>query len=132
MVLFSRSDIKLYFPQICCKLFCCFFLLQAEELLRHEKHTWLQNHILYTETQELLLDYELRSLDMSLSSRDHEVLAGSSSLSFQLKSSVSACRKKKRKQQTKKVIFLTSEFNTFFACYCFITVSFSKATLTYL
>lgn len=47
-------------------------LKQAEEVLRHEKHSWLLNHILYLEVQELLLDYELRSQDVSLSSRDQQ------------------------------------------------------------
>ncbi|KAH3774522.1 HAUS augmin-like complex subunit 4 isoform X1 [Dreissena polymorpha] len=52
-------------------------LKQAEELLRHEKHSWLLQHILYLELQELLLDYEIRSQEVSLSSRDqqfHKVL----------------------------------------------------------
>ncbi|XP_045192379.2 HAUS augmin-like complex subunit 4 [Mercenaria mercenaria] len=47
-------------------------LKQAEEVLRHEKHSWLLNHILYLEVQELLLDYELKSQDISLSSRDQQ------------------------------------------------------------
>ncbi|XP_060567322.1 HAUS augmin-like complex subunit 4, partial [Ruditapes philippinarum] len=47
-------------------------LKQAEEVLRHEKHSWLLNHILYLEVQELLLDYELKSQDVSLSSRDQQ------------------------------------------------------------
>lgn len=47
-------------------------LKQAEEVLRHEKHSWLLNHVLYHETEELLLDYELKSLDVSLSSRDQQ------------------------------------------------------------
>lgn len=49
-------------------------LKQAEEVLRHEKHSWLLNHILYHETQELLLDYEIKSQDVSLSSRDQQFL----------------------------------------------------------
>ncbi|WAR12239.1 HAUS4-like protein [Mya arenaria] len=44
----------------------------AEEVLRHARHSWLLNHILYLEVQELLLDYEIRSLDTSLSSRDQQ------------------------------------------------------------
>jgi hypothetical protein len=47
--------------------------MKAEEVLRHEKHSWLLNHILYLEVQELLLDYELKSQDVSLSSRDQQV-----------------------------------------------------------
>ena len=50
-----------------------FPFLQAEEILRHEKHSWLLNHILYLEVQELVLDYELRSLEITLSSRDQQV-----------------------------------------------------------
>ena len=42
-------------------------------MLRHEKHSWLLNHILYLEVQELVLDYEIRSLEISLSSRDEQV-----------------------------------------------------------
>ena len=44
-------------------------------MLRHEKHSWLLNHILYLEVQELTLDYEIRLLEMSLSSRDEQVSA---------------------------------------------------------
>ncbi|KAL4235065.1 HAUS augmin-like complex subunit 4 [Mactra antiquata] len=47
-------------------------LKQAEEVLRHEKHSWLLNHILYLEVQEMLLDYELKSQTVSLSSRDQQ------------------------------------------------------------
>ncbi|XP_052815256.1 HAUS augmin-like complex subunit 4 [Mya arenaria] len=47
-------------------------LKQAKEVLRHARHSWLLNHILYLEVQELLLDYEIRSLDTSLSSRDQQ------------------------------------------------------------
>lgn len=47
-------------------------LKQCYEALRHEKQKWLFNQILYAEVQELLLDYELKSLDVSLSSRDQQ------------------------------------------------------------
>lgn len=55
-------------------------LKQAEEVLRHEKHAWLLNLILYTELQELALDYDIKSQEVSLSSRDaqfHKILQGS-------------------------------------------------------
>jgi len=51
-----------------------FSFWKAEEVLRHERHSWLLNHILYLEIEELLLDYEIRSQDVSLSSRDQQVV----------------------------------------------------------
>lgn len=47
-------------------------LHQAEEILRHEKHTWLQSHILHHEIQEMILDYDLRAHDTGLSTADKE------------------------------------------------------------
>lgn len=48
-------------------------LLQAEEILRHEKHVWLQHLVLHHELQEMILDYELRANDNSISIADKEV-----------------------------------------------------------
>ncbi|KAK7114231.1 HAUS augmin-like complex subunit 4 [Littorina saxatilis] len=47
-------------------------LQQAEETLRQEKQGWLQSHILHRELQEVILDYDLRSRDTSLSTADKE------------------------------------------------------------
>ncbi|XP_076470156.1 HAUS augmin-like complex subunit 4 [Babylonia areolata] len=47
-------------------------LKQAEETLRLEKHSWLQSQILHRELQEIILDYELKSRDTSLTTADYE------------------------------------------------------------
>ncbi|XP_071085100.1 HAUS augmin-like complex subunit 4 [Haliotis cracherodii] len=49
-------------------------LVQAQELLKHEKHTWLLHHILHHEVQELILDYEMKSQEMSLAADDKQFL----------------------------------------------------------
>ena len=49
------------------------YVLQAEETLRHEKHGWLQSHILHRELQEIILDYDIKSLGTSLATADREV-----------------------------------------------------------
>lgn len=47
-------------------------LEQAEEELRHEKHSWLLQHTLYKEIEEFLIDSELRSQDVALSPDDKQ------------------------------------------------------------
>jgi hypothetical protein len=47
--------------------------LQAEEEMRHERHTWLLQHILYKEIEEFLLDAELNNQDVALSPDDKQV-----------------------------------------------------------
>ncbi|KAL5021616.1 hypothetical protein ScPMuIL_000771 [Solemya velum] len=47
-------------------------LVQAEAELRHEKHTWLLQRLLYHELQELLLDYDLKGQEVSLASEDRQ------------------------------------------------------------
>ncbi|KAL8570497.1 hypothetical protein ACOMHN_034532 [Nucella lapillus] len=47
-------------------------LKQAEENLRHEKHSWLQSQLLHREMQEIILDYDLKGRDTSLSPADYE------------------------------------------------------------
>ncbi|XP_022343998.2 HAUS augmin-like complex subunit 4 [Crassostrea virginica] len=47
-------------------------LHQAEEELRHEKHTWLLQHILYKEIEEFLVDSELKNQDVALSPDDKQ------------------------------------------------------------
>lgn len=48
-------------------------VFQAEAELRHEKHTWLLQRLLYHELQELLLDYDLKGQEVSLASEDRQV-----------------------------------------------------------
>ncbi|XP_061163614.1 HAUS augmin-like complex subunit 4 [Saccostrea echinata] len=50
-------------------------LEQAEEELRHEKHSWLLQHILYKEIEEFLVDLELKSKDVSQSPDDKQFQA---------------------------------------------------------
>lgn len=47
-------------------------LQQAEEELKHEKHSWLMQKTLYREVEELLMDYEIKSQECSLSSEDKQ------------------------------------------------------------
>ncbi|OWF49879.1 HAUS augmin-like complex subunit 4 [Mizuhopecten yessoensis] len=47
-------------------------LLQAEEELKHEKHSWLLQKILYHELEELLRDYDIKSQDTALSTEDRQ------------------------------------------------------------
>ncbi|KAL3858924.1 hypothetical protein ACJMK2_009173 [Sinanodonta woodiana] len=46
--------------------------VQAEEAMRHERHSWLLNHILHNELHELEMYFELQGQDMSLSSNDQQ------------------------------------------------------------
>lgn len=47
-------------------------LQQAEEELKHEKHSWLLQKILYHELEELLRDYDIKSHDTALSTEDRQ------------------------------------------------------------
>ncbi|XP_041375910.1 HAUS augmin-like complex subunit 4 [Gigantopelta aegis] len=47
-------------------------LTQAEDVLHHEKHSWLLVHILYHELQEMLLDYDINSQDVSVTTEDKQ------------------------------------------------------------
>ncbi|XP_076111308.1 HAUS augmin-like complex subunit 4 [Mytilus galloprovincialis] len=50
-------------------------LQQAEEELKHEKHNWLMQKTIYREVEELLMDYEIKSQECSLSSEDKQFQA---------------------------------------------------------
>lgn len=45
---------------------------QAQEEIRHAKHTWLLQNVLYQELKELLLDYELKGQEVAMSSDDKQ------------------------------------------------------------
>ncbi|XP_033755196.1 HAUS augmin-like complex subunit 4 [Pecten maximus] len=47
-------------------------LQQAEEELKHEKHSWLLQKILYHELEELLHDYDIKSQDTALCTEDRQ------------------------------------------------------------
>ncbi|XP_060068539.1 HAUS augmin-like complex subunit 4 [Ylistrum balloti] len=47
-------------------------LQQAEEELKHEKHSWLLQNILYHELAELLREYDIKSQDTALSTEDKQ------------------------------------------------------------